>query len=1326
MPITLRPLDQRSHLPTRLLEFGWSRKLTILIGGAFALIAVVLLTVVVACSLDSAFYLPAVTRAAMLVVLAGGGAALAYRWLGKPFMEPVHPQRMAHLLEEKYPKLNDSLASAIAFLLGGESEHTSARFRHVAVMRAQRSLDKCNLTALVPTGPAWKWFAAAVVVVASATALALSYPDHARHSVIRLFDPFGVHPWPTKTQVQITEPAEFPVRAAIGDPFDVKFTVSGVIPDAAILTVQLENGNSYDEPWSILVPDDGRRMVEVTARLEPHRVPKSFRLQIRANDAVTEWHEVTLAPPPKLVPLDGRQSPLMHVTFPAYTDLPPTDLPDGTSVIEAVHGSRIRFRAATDRRVIQAALVPQLDRGAMREGVAVASLSSLNPISALMAQTLADDILADIPITISGEGTRLSAEFTPKLPGLYVLRFTDETGLTGTRLLDFRMTPDPTPIVVLERPALGKDPVVLLPTASVFVQSRAEDRTFAVQRMVIEYRVGGPDAPLRELPLVDLPSFGLPLSTLVGGAIGNTYAKQQNVSAVVTFPVAIFTKADGSAPVDGDRITIRTAANDYDDVSVLKEPGRSKEEITIQVVSKSALETVLQEQLSQLRPKLLTMREQLRQTREKADEVAKAAADGKLSSEEAAKLGQAERDQRNIRNQVSDPRDGLQQAAQLLKDTVEANGVPRTTTTERVTAIADDLARLSEQHLDTVEPLLSGAKQEADKQATGGKPDAKKIADELKKAVRQQQAAEATVDAMLKKLEQWAGAGEVRAEARAIKEQLNKATEQGLKATEGVEPGKPVEALTPNEKAELSRAGEKFNQLADRAAKTIEKAESMAAQKEQLANELQAQADAQFQQAADAKTESEKHPPGSDAGKDAANRANTLQSQANDAKTEAGKAKAEADALRSAVQQAGGQALEQDLRDAGSAMKNNKPAQSAAAQKSAAQRLDQLAQALSEKQPNSDDTLQKKKDLADEVDQIAEQQDELRKKVKEAEKIEDPMKREEELNKLARDQERLREKTEQAAEKLTRERESDAADKLRAAAEQMEAAKAELEKGQSAEQQQKDALNRLDETVKQLDQKQESDQQKLSREKRAQLAEQVKSLRERLKATDDEAARIQAEVAKQEAWDRAKIASLGDLEDRAKAIAEELRKFAEKELEPLPVFKQLAEQAATLTDTAAKRFAERKDDALDSIGQPFDPKAEQGADERTRRPLRSAIRRIDHVLDSLKEDPKKPGGSNAGQGGGGDMPPGGGVGESGGADQNTGVPPIAQLKALRSIQAELNDRTREFAEAHPDPEKLTEADREELLEMEEAQREVARLFEKLKPAFEKLMEQRHP
>ena len=84
-----------------------------------------------------------------------------------------------------------------------------------------------------------------------------------------------------------------------------------------------------------------------------------------------------------------------------------------------------------------------------------------------------------------------------------------------------------------------------------------------------------------------------------------------------------------------------------------------------------------------------------------------------------------------------------------------------------------------------------------------------------------------------------------------------------------------------------------------------------------------------------------------------------------------------------------------------------------------------------------------------------------------------------------------------------------------------------------------------------------------------------------------------------------------------------------------------------------------------------------------------------------------------GEMGEGGMPPGG---------KGNGIPQLAQLKALRTMQAEVNEGTAEFAKAHPDVATFTDDDRDDLKELEHAQRDVAELFEKLAEAFRKTPE----
>ncbi len=1317
MPFVLRPPGESITLVDQLAALGVQRKRAIVTAGSLRLVAVVVACVGLAAAVDLALHLPGFARALLLLGTLATVGLLGLRDVLLPGRRAVKPLRVAMLLEERFPKFNDALASAVEFsAMEPTDKPTSARFRKIAIARAKNSLERFELGAIVPSGQAWRAFWLAIVALGIVVPLAVADTARSKHAAVRFLDPFGHHPWPTKTQIRVTQPSAFPLRMAKGEALDVHFRVQGVISDKATLAVRFDNGNGFEEVAPLTIPEGHTGPLDGLVRIEAHRIPREFEFQLKANDGSTEWFSVDVLPPPKLVPLEGRASPQLHLAYPRYTDLPPEDAKDGAATpIEAVHGTRIRLRAAADRRIVSAVLIPQAERDGLILGSGVAGLAGTNPLAALGSQLLADEVTRDIPVRISGaDGTRLDAEFTPRIAGLYTFRFTDETGLSGTRTLNLLWTVDPAPMVAMDRPLLGQDPHILLPTAQVTVQANTRDGTYAVRRLVVEYRFGDSSAPPRELVLAE-PHTGPapPQSAVLGFAAPASSAKPIALSASVTIPLSRFRKSDGTPPAEGDTLILAAAATDFDDLTALKEPGRSKPAFEIRIVGKVGLDGMLQQELGKLRPQVLRIREEQRSTRERTDEANKAAQEGKLSPEEIAKLNQAVKDQQAIQNQIADPRDGLKAQAQKLKDLVEANNLPSSPTTKRVEAVAADLARIADRNLDPIDQALAKAKNETDK---GPKPDDKKIAGELKTAVREQKATETTLDLVLKQLEQWAGAGELRAEALNLKDQVNKAGEQGAKTTDKLEPGKPAEQLKPSEKADLNRAADKFNQLADRAGAALGKAERLAAEKEAQAKDLQAKADAKAAEASKAQADAGKQPKGSDAAADAQTKADAAKAEVDLLEKASKQAKAEADALRNAVQKAGGQELVEDLRKAGQELQQNNPAQSNDAKQSASDKLAKLAEALGEKPPEGDE-LQKKKQTADDIDQLAAEQDELRKKTKAAAMIPDEAKRNEELAKLAREQERLKQKTEEAADKLTRDRQQDAADKLRAAAEQMDGAAKDLAGGKPPEEKQDDALQKLDEAVAKLDKEREKDAEQLSQEKREELAERLKALRERVKATDDEAGRIQADVLKEAAWDRAKIASLGDLEDRAAAIADELRTFAEKQLEPLPVFKQLTEQAADLIDKSGKLFAERKAETLDNAGQPFDKKAEGATDDRTRRPIKTALRRIDHILEAIGEKPKpmtmgaapmpmpeRPGGDPPMPMPEGKMP--------------GGVPPIAQLKALRAIQAEVNERTAALAKIQPDQSKLNDADREELDELEKTQREIADLLEKIAPAFQ--------
>src|SRR5581483_3495991 len=117
----------------------------------------------------------------------------------------------------------------------------------------------------------------------------------------RLADPYGRHPWPTRTTVILLEPQITPGRTLLlakGEPFTVKFAVRGVLPPTATVSVRLAGAGPADDAVPVEVADGANEAV-VEHRLDAGRVPRDFEFRVTANDADTGWFPVTVAPPPR-------------------------------------------------------------------------------------------------------------------------------------------------------------------------------------------------------------------------------------------------------------------------------------------------------------------------------------------------------------------------------------------------------------------------------------------------------------------------------------------------------------------------------------------------------------------------------------------------------------------------------------------------------------------------------------------------------------------------------------------------------------------------------------------------------------------------------------------------------------------------------------------------------------------------------------------------------------------------------------------------------------------------------------------------------------------
>ncbi len=1326
MALVLRPPVERESLPVQLADIGRARKRFAVAAGAFALAAAGLGIATAAGVLDAAVHLGPLPRAAFLVALLVATGTAWFRGVARPLRLRTDALAVALELENRFPNLNDALASAVDFLGPDPDADEAARPRAAAgvsnrltasaVRAAERKAVRLPLDQIVPAGKCWRAVWACLAVAAVAVPLALWDTARAATALVRLADPFGAHPWPTKTQIRILAPEQFPVRVSKGEPFELRFEVRGVMPETATVRVRPDGGGEYEEQFPLKADDapKNRGAVVVTARFPSARVTGNFAVRATANDADTDWQDVVVVPPPRLVPLDGRPSPQFHATPPAYTLLPPVQLPDGAAVIEVPTGTALRFRARTDVRLSAAALTFAGDRFAVSAAAPLAHLGHTNPLAAVAAQGLADAAGADVPLDLSDDGTVLAAEFVPPLSGPYALKLTDDTGLTGTLFIEIRLTPDPVPVVTLARPLAGVDPPLLAPTASVLVSATAEDKLYAVRQAFIEYRVGR-DGPVRRLPLARALNVSPPpLAAVAGGAAVAHLPPPTAVAATRSVPVSAFLRDDGTPVREGDLLVVRAAADDWDDVAVLKGYGRSIAEVEIRIASPEMIEGHLQKELAALRPELVRVREQQRDARQKVADVT-IQKGGEVAPGDRDKLVAAEQVQRQVRGKVGDARDGMRAKADLLRATVRANDLPESNTTRRVERVAFELDRTEARDLATAEQSLAEARQLAGPALPAAQE--QQLAEALRTTERHQKSVEDTATELLDLLSQWGGAGEIRGEARALRDTLLRLLAANEHLKDRVREGELK--LTADERKELERAAGKVDQAAEQARVLGARASALAGEKDKQAADFRSQAAVKEAAATALRLKAAETTNPLDKSALAANAAAAAATAA-DLTEAADKAAAEAAALRKGLKAAGGEALPDDLRGAAEAIRQNKQNAGAEAMRGAVKRLDALAAALTETEPEAVPELTKPKSLkgaADQLDALAGAQDDLRKKVEAAGRIPDPDKRQAALKELAKEQEQLIERGRELLQKLTRDKADGAARDTRTALDRMEAARDDLEKGRPAGRSQADAVDKLDTARDALDTAAEKAGRQLSDEKRRKLADQVAALLEQQRAAVAEAKRIHAEVAKAKKWDKALLQSYEDVgEVREPAVARDVRKLAENEFAPLPVFARLLTDAATAVDTARDRIKARGDDA--DLAAAYDPELEDANDRKVTRPMELALARLQQLADALKpDDPKKrPNKTDAPS----PPPPAGQTppNPNGGGDRDA-VPPLAQLKVLRALQEELNRNTAEFAKNHPDADKLTDEEKAELKDLEQAQREIADLFGKVSKLFDK-------
>jgi hypothetical protein len=1290
--------------------------------GICALVALVLGVVVGVGVIDSALHLPNLVRAVALVSLLVGSGFVAWLYLVKPFAQPCDDLNLALRVEDAYPELNDSLASAVQFLalspevqtrVGG-SEAMRQKTMQDAVAKA--SLFDFNRILDRRSGLIFSIAAGLMLAIGAGVVIAANTyrPGYASIAFWRFFEPFGPHTW-TRIAVAREFPHEEeqwrnidPRKAdsiAVGQPYHIRIDLEGQLPKSKQVKLEVVNidNNIRAEKLLTLKIDAQTQTGWVDTAIDMTQHYTNFKFRVQANDGSFPprgaWQVVNVKLPPKLDLLDGQPSPHMSVTPPLYSDLPVWKTLPGARHLEVYDGTQVFLRAKADRPLAQAWLEFRPDNKLTPEAAVLALLGTQNPLHLASAALASDAMLSVRPATLEEDKAIFHVRFTPSGIGKYVLHMRDVDRLYGASEIDVNVLRDPLPDVKLVYPTSA---VNAHPDAKVAFKFRVKDETFAVRNVFVEYRFRGPDGiPLPEVHRITLyegKDFGKLLPSILA-----KMGRSPLVSPLDRLRHEVLAEAKDQTirlrPKDldfetvwalnnqfkvGDVVILEVCSEDYCDVSPFRQPGRSSP-IELRITSKPDLVKAARQKLNDIQDHVKKAEQNQKKALDTINDIKKL---DKLTQEQKDQLVEAEQLQREVQEQIGKaPDQGLRDQLNKLRDELRKNELKNTDVYDQSGKIKGTLDNIAQTQLPKIEPELADARNEVT-QKDKNSPQTKEKLENIAK--NQKEVLEAIKD-LNKQIAPQAELSEQRAKIDEIRQQQ----ENLLKESERInaekkndeEAGVDPKQIDQRLKKEVEKVAKEQLQLAQQMEKAIQEMKKSKEQLDQAGEKKDADKLQKAIDQAEAMTRDEKNKP----------------------MPEQDKAPINAEMKK----------IAQDL-----ANKNEVPQQDIDKQKELLKELDDVAKNLDDpKRDNLAQDIQDRKDARKEIDKMRKDLKKLQEQAKKNEEIKDKEERLKAQEKLAKEHEQLQAQMEKMERRLAQLQEQKAAEEVRQAREDVAKAQKGMQQqnGEPGDMQKQENQENLKEAEKKLEQAKEDLQdaeQELAREMLIQIHDRLKAARDREEALVERSVELHEKIVRRKSWTDPFIDSIDGNIDAQKMIGEETEALREK-IKEAKVFNSIMERAKESMDKAGKAMEERRLEAPDrryiEKGDGELMSKEELDDENnwqtnTVKNQKQAVQRLDRLLDALKQEiAKKPPPRKQEDAAKNDDDPKEPK-KKGGVRGGVGIPGMAEIKLLRAEQLDLNERTEEFAKANPDVKQLTDAQRDQLKELLEEQERLRDLF----------------
>jgi hypothetical protein len=679
------------------------RRLLALHGSSWA-VAGAVLAILAAGLVDWLFHLTREVRLALLLGVIGLTGWLVARFIVAPLVIRFRDLDIALRIEERWPGLQDRLATTVQFLaLQGKDDREDVRgsrqLREETIRRTLAEVESVDFREVVDPRPARSAMATAAVPVAFGLLLVALAPETCSTALRRLFAPYGSAEWPKQTHLTILDPNEDGRKVALGESFRLEVGVAEgeVLPAEGTVTYRFEDGE-------VVTRRLGTRLGDAATGTAPRfvdriaEVNRSFRYSVAAGDDATESRSVVAVPPPSLT--DAR----IKITPPEYTAL-------GVEVVEPGGGKDLPGSEFDVERLVPGTVV-ELEARANKP-IAQAALNLLGAAPWVRPQepasgpgreaAPAEEVPAVAPpdVTLKDGGRRLVARFVVEGSGSFEFALRDTEGFRGQQRDSVRFNiqslPDNAPQVALEEPPGNRD---VTANALVPVVIQAED-DFGLGKVWLVYSIRqGDSEPVKKDPLVLWVADGEPDAKP---------ARKREVR--LDWDLA---SADlGLDLKPGAVIDFHAEAVDLDTIRGPK-IGRSRE-LQLRILEPAKVAEELEDQRRQLREEIsrtLAMQTQAINPVEEARRALRQVE--KLGPDDRAEVQNAETIQRQVTGRINDPSDGLRRKVERYLQDQKNLKIENPEARDQMQAVLEGLDRIREDHLVPAEQGLSRANKSLD------------------------------------------------------------------------------------------------------------------------------------------------------------------------------------------------------------------------------------------------------------------------------------------------------------------------------------------------------------------------------------------------------------------------------------------------------------------------------------------------------------------------------------------------------------------------------------------------------------------------------------